>query len=36
MGNVHFLGMCWDKCRFLEAISEAGVGSGGLAKNTKS
>lgn len=24
MGNVHFLGMCWDKCGFLEAISEAG------------
>ena len=34
MGNVHFLGMCWDKCRFLEAISEAG-GGGGMAKNTK-
>lgn len=29
MGNVHFLGMCWDNCRFLEAISGAGVGGGG-------
>ena len=24
MGNVHFLRMCWDKCSFLEALSEAG------------
>ena len=24
MGNVHFLRICWDKCRFLEVLSEAG------------
>lgn len=24
MGDVRFIGMCWDKCRFLEALSEAG------------
>lgn len=33
MGNVHFLGKCWDKCRFLDALSEAGERE--VAKNTK-
>lgn len=33
MGDVRFIGMCWDKCRFLEALSEAGQR---WQKNTKS